>query len=1025
MSNISFDEIMNFYPRHNRSVYDDLINDCKSKNLIPFVGAGLSAFCGYKLWPDVLRQLSEFVFSEEKRNEINKMIDDGELLEAAQAISDNCPRMPIELKKIIDYKKIRFCDKQKLTHSAAYLMPLLFSGNMVITTNFDRVLEEVYSKHQVGFEKAINPYDTDILNQILQSNSHCLFKLHGDIGESTISADKLVFTKEQYENVYADDSPLVAELTDWFKSKRILFLGCSLTMDKTMEVLKKVFSQNSSLDHYAILACKPEDMQKRIKEMGDLGISAIFYPDGKHDAVRVILERILEELNYPVYEKLKKEEKALTSNPEQRFMYDSEFIAFTGRESEMEALEEFCEDNKPITWWAVTGPGGMGKSRLIHEFSKRKKKQNWQTIWLKQENYRNIINLIPGPNDTLVIADDAQAYLQDVGEWITSISERPRSGKLRIILLERDGNNLKSASWGDKLQEDSPYNNSITSNCYRPEFLKLTPLSEEELKTIMKNFATASGKPLKSDSHADTLLKTLKNVDNGFQRPIYALAITDAWCGGKDPTHWDKTQVLDALVNRELSFYFERLKNISDQRITKTIKSELETLLARSCLNNFISLDDINEDDYPKLKKYAEASYLTFIELIQQIGIVSKLKVHLVEIHESKKTVIETEKTVEAVVLKCPDLIKEYLVLRQAFDKIQQNLLFIPNWENDPQQLIFMTRLLRDYPEKLNETQQFWNMFFSRTPQLRLPAQIYSHFLFGIILLLPNISSKALETLKNIQTEFNSDEHIALLYAKSLFNLAIDASNEYKIIYVNSISILTKEFASNEEIATLLAKGLLLLSFDQNLEERTNYTKEIALLFLKFKKSEEIAKQYARSLVLLSGDQTSDERIASFKELEILYQQFENEQEITELYAIELSLISDNQNLKDCIYTVNKLKCLQQQSSESKKIAEIYASKIISLSFLQTTEDDVRNSLAEAQRILSEFPDNTDIMLSCAKTHFNLTLQQSGSTLQKTVVELREYLLEHMEINADFQEALDVYLSNHPDHTERYQPLRV
>lgn len=83
MSNINFDEIMNFYPHHNRSVYDDLTNDCKSKNLIPFVGAGLSVFCGYKLWPDVLRQLSKFVFSEEKRNEINTMINDGKLLEAA------------------------------------------------------------------------------------------------------------------------------------------------------------------------------------------------------------------------------------------------------------------------------------------------------------------------------------------------------------------------------------------------------------------------------------------------------------------------------------------------------------------------------------------------------------------------------------------------------------------------------------------------------------------------------------------------------------------------------------------------------------------------------------------------------------------------------------------------------------------------------------------------------------------------------------------------------------------------------
>lgn len=987
MSNISFDEIMNFYPRHNRSVYDDLINDCKSKNLIPFVGAGLSAFCGYKLWPDVLRQLSEFVFSEEKRNEINKMIDDGELLEAAQAISDNCPRMPIELKKIIDYKKIRFCDKQKLTHSAAYLMPLLFSGNMVITTNFDRVLEEVYSKHQVGFEKAINPYDTDILNQILQSNSHCLFKLHGDIGESTISADKLVFTKEQYENVYADDSPLVAELTDWFKSKRILFLGCSLTMDKTMEVLKKVFSQNSSLDHYAILACKPEDMQKRIKEMGDLGISAIFYPDGKHDAVRVILERILEELNYPVYEKLKKEEKALTSNPEQRFMYDSEFIAFTGRESEMEALEEFCEDNKPITWWAVTGPGGMGKSRLIHELGKRKGAQGWKIVWLKKkDDYQKLAVTSLTPDNTLVIADDAQAYLQSVGEWILSISERPRSGKLRIILLERDGNDLDSASWGETLQENSLYSNLIPSKCYRSEFLKLTPLSEEDLKTIMKNFAEASGKPLKSDVHAENLLKTLKNVDSGLQRPIYAIAITDAWCGDNDPTHWDKKQVLETLVNKELRFYCERLKTITDHKITKTMQSELATLLARSCLNNFIPLNIINEDDYPKLKKYAEAADLTFIELVEQIGVVNEIKVRLVEVDESgNETGNIHEESFEAVVLKCPDLIKEYLVLRQVFKYNQQELLLAPDWENNPHLLIFITRLLRDYPENLVESNQFWNEIFSHTPKESFSVQIYGNLLFGIITQLPNISSKALQCLHNLQ----------------------------------------KTFFDNEEIGGYYAKGLVNFSIKKPQETRVRCSKELEKLYQQFDSSEEIAVQYAKGLVNLCVDQPKEERARCVDILKNLYYQLENNSEIFRIYADGLVNLSAEQSLEECVHSVDTLKKLCKNFKSDEIAAEIYANGLPNLSLKQVTETDVLITLSEAKNLFDLYPTNLEIMLCYAMTHFNLTLQQSGSALQKTVVELREYLLEHMEINADFQEALDVYLSNHPDHTERYQPLRV
>ncbi len=50
MSNITFSEIMDFYPRHNQSVFEDLKKNYQRGSLIPFVGAGLSVFCGYLGW---------------------------------------------------------------------------------------------------------------------------------------------------------------------------------------------------------------------------------------------------------------------------------------------------------------------------------------------------------------------------------------------------------------------------------------------------------------------------------------------------------------------------------------------------------------------------------------------------------------------------------------------------------------------------------------------------------------------------------------------------------------------------------------------------------------------------------------------------------------------------------------------------------------------------------------------------------------------------------------------------------------
>lgn len=64
MSRIKFDDVINFYPKHNQSIFGKIVEAQKGGSLIPFVGAGMSAFCGYKLWGAVLRELAEFIPTE-------------------------------------------------------------------------------------------------------------------------------------------------------------------------------------------------------------------------------------------------------------------------------------------------------------------------------------------------------------------------------------------------------------------------------------------------------------------------------------------------------------------------------------------------------------------------------------------------------------------------------------------------------------------------------------------------------------------------------------------------------------------------------------------------------------------------------------------------------------------------------------------------------------------------------------------------------------------------------------------------
>lgn len=203
LDRIRFDDVMNFYPKHNHSIYSKIVAEQKSGSLIPFVGAGMSAFCGYKPWGAVLQELAEFILLEDKREDALEQISDGDYEEAAQMILESYPAMLDQLPVLISPNKITDCPPEKLRASAVFVLPYLFQKGLVITTNFDRVLEHVYLNWRGKPIQAVTPNQQDRLTQLRQNQSLGLFKLHGDIGSEAVSIDDLVFTAEQYKNLYS------------------------------------------------------------------------------------------------------------------------------------------------------------------------------------------------------------------------------------------------------------------------------------------------------------------------------------------------------------------------------------------------------------------------------------------------------------------------------------------------------------------------------------------------------------------------------------------------------------------------------------------------------------------------------------------------------------------------------------------------------------------------------------------------------------------------------------------------------
>lgn len=72
-----------------------------------------------------------------------------------------------------------------------------------------------------------------------------------------------------------------------------------------------------------------------------------------------------------------------------------------------------------------------------------------------------------------------------------------------------------------------------------------------------------------------------------------------------------------------------------------------------------------------------------------------------------------------------PDLVGEYFVFRHVIEAQTWPLLFPTGWETQLERLIFLYRLIRDYPEELAGQDGFWSSFFQFSCEDRLLKTVF------------------------------------------------------------------------------------------------------------------------------------------------------------------------------------------------------------------------------------------------------------------------------------------------------------
>jgi hypothetical protein len=280
--------------RSNLQVFEELKRCCWRGFVIPFVGAGMSKSAGLPDWKEyLLGQCDEAGLAQEAVRERLEVQDDYE-----GVMNDIVQRLTLHRFER-DFE--RSFQLPEMIGGAVTVLPKLFDSS-VITTNFDRVLERVYESDAKAFEEKVTGRGrANAFFRAIPAGQRYLMKLHGNID----NAAERILNADEYASAYGNEGdinmtfPLPKLLKRLFTSYSFLFLGCSLSADRTIQTFMRVAGEegHDTLPHHYAVLPSPSDVQKKRtmdQRLADAHITPLWYPEGEHEHVERVLELLLE-----------------------------------------------------------------------------------------------------------------------------------------------------------------------------------------------------------------------------------------------------------------------------------------------------------------------------------------------------------------------------------------------------------------------------------------------------------------------------------------------------------------------------------------------------------------------------------------------------------------------------------------------------------------------------------------------------------------------------------------------------------
>lgn len=316
---------------------------------------------------------------------------------------------------------------------AKFFRDVFRTRDIVATTNYDHLIEDAADVEGISYSDP-----GKALQYVTGKNGNKVLHLHG-IYDRRRGVDDIIADSAQYDDIVKNEgAQFIQELIG---THPIIMIGCGGTVD----------DQNlSGFMSFIVEKLKTSDVpyfyvMKEGDAVPELPINAIPVYYGReyvdlplflHEIAslrlrkRIGIDRGIASV-YP-YSEMPKVKSAFG-----RMHFSNGFIPFIGRESEMEMLFSLTAGNEKFRWISVTGPGGIGKSRLVIEWL-RELPVDWMGFFVNK-NSKGFSDIEWFANTVFVfdyIIGDEENCARIIGELLDVFSFSPY--QMRVIFVERD-----------------------------------------------------------------------------------------------------------------------------------------------------------------------------------------------------------------------------------------------------------------------------------------------------------------------------------------------------------------------------------------------------------------------------------------------------------------------------------------------------------------------------------------------------------------------------------------------------------